>query len=107
MDHQVHINVDTEKVYGTTREVTGNEVRIVCDVIKKLGNSNKLEDIGLAALNGLRDSNTITVTAAMVLDAKEQCQAIRKREAQQQRNTKAELTRQRLDPRNDPHERNL
>ena len=51
--------------------------------------------------------NIVTLTAQAVFDAKEMCQTIRKREAQQLRNDKAEATKQRLDPANDPHGHNF
>ena len=107
LDHQVHINVDMLQVQGARREVTNNEIQTVCNVLRKLNAFNKLDDVGLQALSDLRDYSSVTLTAQAVLDAKTQTQAIRRRQAQQSRNDRAESARQRLDPSADPHARKL
>ena len=107
MDKQVHINIGTLQVYGAERDVTNSEIQTLCNVIKKLSCFNKLEDIGLAALNSLGDSDSVALTAQAVLDARSQCQSIRRREAQQNRTDRADATKQRLDPKSDPHARKL
>ena len=105
LDQIVSINVDTFEISGNVRPVTDEEARIACTVIKKLAYFSKLNDIGLGMLNGLGVAvkagsvpNLVALSAQIVLDARDLCQKLRNQTAQQQRNDKAEVIRQRLDP---------
>ena len=100
-DQQISINMDTSEITGNARPVTDEEANIVRTVLRKLGSFSRLNDSGLGMLSGLgvgvkaeSISNVIALSAQIVLDARDLCQNLRNRIAQQNRNDKAEATRQ-------------
>ena len=106
-EHQVHINVDTGRIYGARREVSSEEIQIACRVIQKLRSFNKLSEIGLPELGHLDDSSAVALSPQKLSNAKESCVKMRKAEAQQARHDRSENTKSKLDPANDPHARAL